>query len=134
MVFQSKSGVDNNRRVQLFLIALLVLVAVGLYIKAKLDARNLPLVTGVYRSTCCGDIAIRRDTLSYKGRTTNYVLENMKFGLTGYVKANFTENELIPSPAETSISFSGADDDLALSVPVSGKDQTFKRIRSTYRR
>lgn len=55
----------------------------------------------------------------------------MKFGLTGYVNGRFTREGMRDSAEETAISFSGEGERRVLSLPVDGREQTFRSAESS---
>ena len=85
MVFQSSSGIENNRNIQLYLSLLFFLLIFLFFIHSRANRPNKDEVNGIYRNKCCNDIIINGRQLSYGSITVNMKLLNMKFGLTGYV-------------------------------------------------
>lgn len=99
---------------------------VAFYAYTKINAPNLDAVDGVYKNSCCDDITIKRGLISQSGKTLDMKLLQMKFGLTGYVKAQFTKEGMREAEEETAISFSHEMDKRTLTVPVDDQDRTFK--------
>ena len=126
MVFQSSSGIEQNKKVQLVLAAILITLACGFFLYSRLNAPNNNSVDGVYRNECCADIAIQGGLLSQGGTTIKMKLLNMKFGLTGYVDGEFTSQGIRASQEPTAISFSNEGGRRTLSLPIDRKDHTFR--------
>jgi hypothetical protein len=129
-VFESNSRVELNRKVQITLAVILITLACGFFVITKFSSPNKDSVGGIYRNGCCSDIVIKQDYLSYRGKSLNFELVNMKFGLTGYVNARFMSDGMQDSGEPTAITFSNKSGHFTLSLPVDRHEYTFRRIRS----
>src|SRR4051812_18984652 len=90
MVFQSASGIEQNKKVQLILAIILAVSVCVFFLYTRSTAPNRDSVDGVYRNECCSDIIIRGGHVFYGSTALDMKLLNMKFGLTGYVDGQFT--------------------------------------------
>jgi hypothetical protein len=126
MVFQSPTGIEKNRKVQLVLAAIMIAVACGFFIYTRVITPSKGVVDGVYRNGCCGDIAIKDGRISQGNKTFPLKIRNMKFGLTGYVNGRFANEGMRESDKETAITFFSEGGKRALSLPIDGRDYTFR--------
>lgn len=131
MAFQAPAGIEQNRKVQIALAAILVVVACGFFIYTRINAPSKGLVDGIYRNGCCRDIAIKDDHISQGNRTLPLKIRNMKFGLTGYVNGRFANEGMRESNEETAITFFSEGGKRALSLPIDGRDYTFRSAESS---
>src|SRR6266481_7113907 len=121
MVFQSPKGLEQNRKVQLVLAAILIALVCGFFIYTRVTAPGNDVADGIYRNGCCGDIAIKDGHISYGNKTLVLKIRNMKFGLTGYVNGQFSAEGMRESNEATAISLFNEDGKHALSLPVDGR-------------
>ena len=126
MVFQSPTGIENNRKVQLGLAIILIFLMLGFLLYARLNTPSKDSVDGVYRNACCGDIIIRGGRISYGDTALDMKLRNMKFGLTGYVDGKFTSRGIRASKDPTSIIFSNQGTRRVLSLPIDQEEHRFQ--------
>jgi hypothetical protein len=126
MVFQSSSGLERNKNVQLTLAVILIAAAGGFFIFARSNAPNEDSVTGTYRNACCSEITVKNGSISYDGSSAALKLRRMKFGITGYVSGRFTSIGIQTSKEPTAVLFSIEDGKRALSLPIDGHDRVFQ--------
>ncbi len=126
MVFQSPKGIEQNRKVQVVLAAILIALVCGFFIYTRVTAPGNDVADGIYRNGCCDDIAIKDGHISYGNKTLVLKIRNMKFGLTGYVNAQFSAESMRESNEATAISLFIEDGKRALSLPVDGRQYTFR--------
>lgn len=129
-MFESSTGIEQNKRVQLIL-AIILLVALALFVLHAISRRpNKDSVDGVYKNECCSPITIRDGRLSYRSATVDMKLLNMKFGLTGYVDGQFTSQGVRASQEATAITFSDQQGRRALTLPIDRQEHTFQMTSS----
>ena len=128
MVFESPTGFERNRTVQIALAITLVTLACGFFIYTKTTAPSSNVVDGVYRNECCPDITIKDEHIAQGNGTLVLRTRNMKFGLTGYVNGRFTNDGVQSSDEVTAITFFNRNGKFALSLPIAGRNYTFTRI------
>jgi hypothetical protein len=131
MVFQSPTGIEQNRKVQIVLAAILVAVACGFFVYTRFTAPNKGAADGIYHNGCCDDIVIRDEHISQGNKTLPLKIRNMKFGLTGYVNGRFANEGMRVSNEETAIIFFSEGGKRALTLPIDGRDYTFKSAESS---
>ena len=134
MVFQSPSGIEQNRKVQLVLAIILAGAIAIFFVTTRSRAPDVKSVYGTYHNDCCRDIVISGSSISYGTSSAPFRLSDMKFGLTGYVKGRFTRVGVSPAGEETSISFSGDAEKRTMSLPIEGRDYTFQLASSSVHR
>ncbi len=126
MVFKSKSGIERNKKVQIVLAAILISLISWFVIAKGSDIPSSQSTDGIYRNSCCNDIIIRNGSIYYGNKVALIKIENMKFGVTGYIDRVFNSTEMQKSNELTAISFSNVDGRKSLSLPIGGRDSTFK--------
>lgn len=131
MVFQSPTGIEQNRKVQIALAVIMIAVACGFFIYTRVTAPSKGAVDGIYRNGCCSDIAIKNDRISQGNKTLPLKIRNMKFGLTGYVNGRFANEGMLKSDEETAITFFSEGGKRALSLPIDGRDYTFRSAENS---
>ena len=131
MVFQSPTGIEQNRKVQMVLAVILVVAACVFFIHTRFTAPNKGVVDGIYRNGCCGDIVIMKERISQGSKTLPLEIRNMKFGLTGYVNGRFTYEGMRVSNEKTAIIFFSEGGKRALTLPIDGRDYTFKSAENS---
>jgi hypothetical protein len=94
-----------------------------------MNAPSKGAVNGVYRNECCKDIVIEDDHLSYGDSSFGFDLENMKFGLTGYVDGKFTVAGIQQSEEPAVISFHNEGGVRVLSLPIDGRETDFRQVQ-----
>ena len=103
----------------------LILVAAILFTYTRIAAPDQGAVNGVYFNQCCGDIALRDGSLSYKGASYKYNLTKMKFGLTAYVQGILPENDIEPSLDKTAFIFFSEKGKSNFKTTIRGRDYLF---------
>lgn len=131
MVFQSPTGIEQNRKVQIVLSVILIAVACGFFIYTRVTAPSKGIADGIYRNGCCGDIIIKDERISQGNATLPLKIRNMKFGLTGYVNGRFASEGMRESNEETAIIFFSEGGKRALSLPIDGRDYTFRSAENS---
>ena len=126
MVFQSPNGLEQNRKAQIVLAAILIALICGFFIYTKVTAPRKDVADGIYRNACCSDIAIKDGHISYGNKTLIFTIRDMKFGLTGYVNGQFSVEGMRQSSEATAISLFDEGGKRALSLPVDGHQYTFR--------
>lgn len=126
MVFESPTGIDRNRKVQLALGILLATLATLFYFYTRSNQPATGIVNGVYHNECCVNITIDNQHIYQNGKSSTIKLRNMKFGLTGYVGGQFTKDGLQDSNEETAIAFQKEGNRWVLSVPIDRHDHVFR--------
>lgn len=130
MVFESSSGIENNKIVQLVLVIILIAAAATFFLYSRSNFPPKNAVDGVYRSGCCRDIIIRDGRLHYGSAELDIELRNTKFGLTGYVDGQFTSGGVRASNEATAIAFFNQGAQRTLSLPIDRQDQVFRMEES----
>jgi hypothetical protein len=128
MVFQSPSGIEQNKKVQLFLAFILIGLVCGFFIYTRMNAPKQNSVDGVYRNECCSDIVIQNGRIAQGNTVLHLKLLNMKFGLIGYVDGQFTGQGVKASQEPTAIAFSNESGKRTLSIPIDRQDHTFRLV------
>jgi hypothetical protein len=131
MMFESQTGMERNKTVQLVLAAILVVAICIFFLYSKANAPRKDSVDGVYRSECCRDIIIRDGRVSYGTDVVDMKLLNMKFGLTGYVDGKFTSQGIRATKEPTEIDFSSQGQKRTLSLLIDQQDHTFQLIEGS---
>jgi hypothetical protein len=131
MVFQSPKGIEQNMKVQIVLAAILVAFACGFFIYTRFTAPSKHVADGIYRNGCCSDITITDEYISQGDKRLPLKIRNMKFGLTGFVNGRFANAGMRESDEETAITFFSEGGKRALSLPIDGRDYTFRSIESS---
>ena len=126
MVFQSPSGIEQNRKIQLVLATILAVSIAIFFMTTRSRAPDVRSVYGTYHNDCCHDIIISGSSISYGASSVPLRLSDMKFGLTGYVRGRFTREGITPAGEETTLSFSGDAEKSTISLPIEGRDYTFQ--------
>ena len=126
-MFESSSGIESNRAVQLALALVLAIAAVCFALSTRKSVHLQSQVSGVYRNACCADVSIREGRLVYGGQSEPVRLERMKFGLAGYVRGTFTPDSISQSPELTTILFGETGSWRNLVIPVERRDVIFLR-------
>lgn len=134
MVFQSPSGIEQNRKVQLVLAMILAGAIAIFFVTTRSRVLDVKTVYRTYHNDCCRDIVISGSGISYGASSAPFRLSDMKFGLTGYVKGRFTKAGIFSAGEETSISFSGDAEKRTMSLPIGGRDYTFQLAPSSVHR
>lgn len=124
------SGITNNKKIGLFFAITLIALVTVFLLYVKLTAPNKDSVDGVYHNECCEDIIIKNGLVSYGNSTLDMRLLNMKFGLTGYVDARFTNREMQTSKEATAIIFSDRPGMRTLTLPIGRNDYIFQKTES----
>jgi hypothetical protein len=128
MMFESPTGIERNKKVQLAQAGILLAVIAWFFLYTSWNAPAKNSVDGVYRNECCSDIIIRDGRL-FQGRSElNMKLLNMKFGLTGYVNAEFMNGGIRASKEETAISFDNEKGVRTLTLPIDRQERTFRLV------
>jgi hypothetical protein len=128
MVFQSPSGIEQNKKVQLVLAIILIALICGFFIYTRSTVPSKNSVDGIYRNDCCSDIVIKGGRLSQGETALNMKLLNMKFGLTGYVDGQFTSQGIRASQEPTAITFTYEGGKRTLSLPIDRQDHMFRLV------
>lgn len=126
MVFQSPSGIERDKKVQMVLAVILIASACAFFVFTRLNSPNIDRVDGTYQNKCCSDIVIRHGQIHYGSSAINMKLMNMKFGLTGYVDGEFTSQGIRSSKEPTAVTFSNSGGKAILSLPIDRQDRTFQ--------
>jgi hypothetical protein len=130
-MFQSKDSFENNiyvRRLTLVLIGVLLCI---FFVWTRLNQPKVQTVNGVYKNECCSDIILKNGRIYYGSQSLTFRLARMKYGITGYVKADFLPHSLRPAADQngTAISFFNHGADRLIVLPVGDKEYTFKRVQ-----
>ena len=104
-MFESSSGVEQNKGAQLGLAALLLTLTLGFVYFTSYTAPDKNAVNGTYRNECCSDIVISGGRVTQGGQTLDFRLRTMKFGLTGYVYGSFGREQLKKSEELSPLNF-----------------------------
>jgi hypothetical protein len=131
MVFQSSSGIEQNKKVQLVLAIILIALICGFFIYTRSMAPKKDAVDGVYRNGCCSDIVVQNGRVSYGSAALDMKLLNMKFGLTGYVDGQFTSQGIQAASEPTAITFADQGGKRTLSLPIDRQDRIFERAEES---
>jgi len=121
--------IEQNPKVKIALSAVLALLIFLFVINGMINAPDPSSVAGTYRNECCSDVVIVGIRLSYGNRTVWLDLRNMKFGMTGYVKGQFTKNTILESDEDAAITFSGTEKRRIISMPIDKRDYTFQLVQ-----
>src|SRR5919107_1411696 len=73
-------------KLDLIALALAVFVAAVTILLSKSGQPSVESASGVYTSSCCGEIEIRPRQVRYAGSFTRIKFYHIKFGLTGYLE------------------------------------------------
>ncbi len=134
MVFQSPTGLEQNKKVQAVQAAIMIALVCGFFIYTRFNIPREGIADGVYRNGCCRDIAIKGEHISQGSKTLALKVLNMKFGLTGYVNGRFTSEGMQESDEATAISFFNEGGKRALTLPIDRRDYTFRSAESSTER
>ena len=129
MVFESSTDIDRNRKVQLALGIILATLALSFFFYTSAHQPAIGKVNRVYHNDCCADISIDNLEIHQSRKSATFRLRNMKFGLTGYVRGQFTKDGLQESNAETAIAFQKEGDRWVLSLPIDRHDYIFRSVK-----
>ena len=124
-MFESATGIERNRIVQLVLAIVLVVAATLFVLSTRRSAPRPSEVEGVYVNSCCSDVIIGGGALSYGGVTYPVRFCRMKFGLAGYVNQKFSAGAAEPSTEPTVILFMETNGEQSLTLPVKQRDTIF---------
>jgi hypothetical protein len=128
MVFESTTGFEQNKKVQLALAAIMVVLVSGFFIRSKIWVSDKQhSLSGTYRNECCSDIIIKDGFISQGKTAFDWRIVTMKDGLTGAVGGRFTVDGLQKS-AEPAMILLNEEGRRALSVRIDGRDYTFQLI------
>lgn len=126
-MFEPEIDPGANRKFQVSILFGLASIAAVFILITKINAPNIRSVNGAYENPCCSMLLINNGQLQYGYKSLPLKLRKMKFGLTGYVEAEFSRNDLLQSTKSTAILFSRHDRAYDISIPVNGRYYTFKR-------
>ena len=124
-MFESATGIERNRAVQLALAIVLVVAATLFFLSTRRSGPHPSEVEGVYSNSCCSDVVISGRTLSYGGVTYLVRFSRMKFGLSGYVNRSFSATATRRSTEVTVILFREENGERSLTLPIDGRDTIF---------
>jgi hypothetical protein len=132
MVFESPTGFEQHRKVQLAIAVVLLILLLGFVFHRKLTTwEPVPEpVSGIYRNQCCSDIMLRDGRLTHGGKSVEFRVVTLKFGPTGSVDGRITPDDIQPSEEPTPIGFSYEEPHPSLSIRIDQRDYRFQLVRS----
>lgn len=124
MVFQSSNGIERNRKAQIIVAVILVVLFCAFFIHTRISKPDESLVNGTYTSACCQTVVMSNGKIKYGDDLSTYRLLNMKFGLTAYVPGSLGQRGLQKQPGEAALIFS-ENDRSAFKTVIDGREQIF---------
>lgn len=119
----------QNKKAQLAVAAIMIVLLARYLIVTGHNAPDKKSVNGVYHNDCCSDVILKDGYLTYGASTVSVDLENMKFGLTGYVDGQFTRSGIEKSNEQSAIDFSEARTRHVIYMSVDGRTTSFETAR-----
>lgn len=129
MVFESSTGIERNKKIQLAQAIVITLCVLGFYIRAQLHLPEVHIPNGIYQNNCCADILLSDGYLTYGSKTLSIKILTLKYDITGVVDGIFNRKEIQEDKNSTTLFYQKNLGKLSLLLPISGKQTAFTAVK-----